>query len=80
MKKAASEIGATIYIGSLLLSQTPQPWQTETEKNWNQGVVSVAGNTADYLITHNYFTPYQTNASPTEVLSSATSVPATVMN
>ncbi|HEX5151008.1 MAG TPA: alpha-L-arabinofuranosidase [Parafilimonas sp.] len=80
MKKAANEIGTTIYIGSLLLSQTPQSWQTETEKNWNQGVLSVAGNTADYLITHDYFTPYQTNASPAEVLSSATTIPATVMS
>lgn len=80
MKKAANEVGATIYIGALLISQTPQAWQTDTEKNWNQGVLSVAGNTPDYLITHDYFTAYKTNATPAEVLASAINIPPTVMN
>jgi len=79
MKKAANEVGATIQIGALLISQTPQGWQTETEKNWNQGVLSAAGNKPDYLITHDYFTAYQTDAPPAEVLASATNVPSTVM-
>ena len=79
MKKAAAEVGATIYIGALLISQPPQAWQTPTEQQWNQGVLSAAGTTPDYLITHDYFTPYQTNASPAEVLSSATTVPGIVM-
>ena len=80
MKKAASEIGATIYIGALLISQQPQAWQTPTEQNWNQSVLSTAGNTSDFLITHDYFTAYQTNAQPSEILASATSVPSTVMS
>ena len=80
MRKAASEIGATIYIGALLISQLPQSYQTETEKNWNNGVLTAAGNMPDFLITHDYFTAYQTNAPPAEVLASATSVPSAIMN
>jgi len=80
MKKAANEVGATIHVGALLISQQPQAYQTETEKNWNQGVLSAAGSTPDFLITHDYFTPYYTDAKPAEVLASAVSVPSTVMN
>lgn len=80
MRKAASEIGATIYIGALLISQPPQSYQTETEKNWNNGVLTAAGNMPDFLITHDYFTAYQTDAPPAEVLASATSVPSAIMN
>ena len=80
MKKAATEVGATIYIGALLISQQPQSWQTPTEQNWNQSVLSTAGSTPDFLITHDYFTAYQTNAQPAEILASATSVPSTVMS
>lgn len=78
MKKAATETGATIYIGALLLSQQPQAWQTETEQNWNNGVLTAAANTPDFYITHDYFTPYQTDATPTEILSSGTAIPAVV--
>ncbi len=80
MRKAATEVGATIHIGALLISQQPQSWQTPTEQNWNQGVLSAAGSTPDFLITHDYFTAYQTNAQPAEILASATSVPSTVMS
>ncbi len=80
MRQAASETGAKIYIGALLISQQPQSWQTTTEQNWNNGVLTAAGDMPDYYITHDYFTAYQTNAGPSEILSSATSVPSVVFN
>lgn len=80
MKKAAGEVGATIYIGALLVSQQPQSYETETVKNWNQGVLTAAGNTPDFLIVHDYFTNYHTDAQPAEILASANAVPSAVMN
>ncbi len=80
MRKAATEVGATIYIGATLLNQPPQSWQTQTDKDWNAGVLSEAGNATDYYIVHDYFTPYQTDAAPSEILSSATTVPPAITN
>jgi hypothetical protein len=80
MRQAASETGAKIYIGALLLSQQPQSWQTPTEQNWNSSVITTAGSSPDYYITHDYFTAYQTNAAPSEILSSATTVPSVISN
>ena len=75
MKQAQKFISAL-----LLISQQPQSYQTTTEQNWNNGVFTAAGDMPDYYITHDYFTAYQTNAGPSEVLSSATSVPSVVYN
>lgn len=72
MRKAASQIGKTIYIGAQLLERVPENWQTDTDKNWNTGVFQAAGNSPDYYIIHSYYTPYQTNASAAEILNTAT--------
>jgi len=80
MRKAASETGATIYIGAQLLGEPPAVWQTETDKSWNAGVLSKAGTTPDFFITHDYFTPYQANSSASEILPTASSVPSTITN
>jgi hypothetical protein len=80
MRQAARETGATIYIGAQLLGEPPASWQTQTDQNWNSGVLSTAGTNADFFIVHDYFTPYQTNAAPSEILASASSVPAIITN
>lgn len=71
MKKAAQEIGKTIYIGVLMVESQPQSWNTNTVKTWNTGLISKTGNAPDFHIVHNYFTPYQTNATANEILSTA---------
>lgn len=76
MKKAASEIGKTIYIGAQLLDSEPASWATSTDKTWNQGVLTEAGNKADFFIVHNYFTPYNTNSNATDILKTAISIPS----
>jgi hypothetical protein len=73
MRKAAADIGKTIYIGAQLLEKTPESWQTGTDKNWNTGVLQHAGSTPDYYIIHSYYTAYQTNAGAAEILATATS-------
>ena len=71
MRKAAQEIGKSIYIGALLVESQPQSWNTNTVKTWNTGLFSKAGNAPDFHIVHNYFTPYQTNATAGDILASA---------
>lgn len=74
MRKAAAEKGKTIYIGAQLLEVEPASWATETDKKWNSGVLQQVGGVADYYIVHSYFTPYNTNSNPQEILASAATV------
>jgi hypothetical protein len=74
MRKAAAERGKTIYIGAQLLEHEPAIWATETDKKWNNGVLQQVGHIADYYIVHSYFTPYNTNSNPQEILASAATV------
>lgn len=79
MKKAAQEIGATIYVGALLVEQPPYNGAYASLQTWNQGVLANAASSADFFIVHNYFTPYNTNSSAADVLASGTTVPPAVM-
>lgn len=80
MQKAATEIGKTIYIGAVTAeAPSPESWQTNTRKTWNAGMMPGVNGKADFFVVHNYFTPYQTNANADVVLSSALSVPSTMM-
>lgn len=69
MRKAAQEIGKTIYIGAVLVESQPQDWQTPTVKTWNAGVFSKAGNVPDFHVVHNYYTPYQQNSTAAQILT-----------
>lgn len=73
MKKAAQEIGKTIYIGAYILEKQPESWQTQTDKGWNTGVLSALVGKADYYVIHSYYTPYKTNATAAAILDSALS-------
>ncbi len=79
MRKAAQEIGKTIYIGAYLLEKEPEPWQTATDKSWNSGVLTQSGNKADYYVIHSYYTPYKTNASAEQILTLANTNTAAMM-
>lgn len=74
MRKAAAETGNSIYIGAQLLEHEPASWATSTDKEWNSGVLKQAADAADYFIVHSYFTPFNTNSNPPEVLASAKAV------
>jgi hypothetical protein len=80
MRKAAQEIGKTIYIGAQLLEKEPESWQTQTDKTWNTGVLSRVNNASDFYIIHSYFTPYQENSSASIILNTATDNMAWMMN
>ncbi|MFD2889185.1 alpha-L-arabinofuranosidase [Chitinophaga cymbidii] len=74
MRKAAAENGKTIYIGAQLLEHEPVYWATATDKGWNSGVLKQTGETADFFIVHSYYTPFNTNSNPPEILASAKTV------
>ena len=62
MKKAAQEIGKTIYIGAVTVeAPANESWQTNTVKTWNAGMMTGVDNKADFYVVHNYFTPYDQN-------------------
>ncbi|WP_343704204.1 alpha-L-arabinofuranosidase [Chitinophaga sp.] len=79
MRKAAAELGKTIYIGAQLLEHEPALWATATDKQWNAGVLKQATG-ADYYIVHSYFTPYNTNSNPPEILASADAVTKAILD
>ncbi len=79
MKKAAQEIGKTIYIGAVMVEAPALSWETNTRKNWNTGMLGAAKSKADFYVVHNYYTDYQTNANATTILNTATKVSREMM-
>ena len=81
MQKAAIEIGKKIYIGVVTYdSPATESWQTNTVKTWNTGLMTGLNNKADFYVVHNYFTPYDQNSNAAVVLSSALTVPQTMID
>jgi hypothetical protein len=78
MRKAALEIGSTIYIGAQLI-QTGSTSNT-IDATWNSGYFAQAGNKADYYVIHDYFTPYNQNTNAANILSTAFTTTQTDMN
>ncbi len=81
LRQAASGTGKQIYIGAVTV-ETPatESWQTNTLKTWNAGMMAGINNKADFYVVHSYFTPYNTNSNAAAVLTSATAVPAQIIN
>jgi hypothetical protein len=56
MKKAAAEIGTTIYIGAQVMASDGGTGQWGTINSiWNQGLFGEIGDKADFYVVHNYF-------------------------
>ena len=77
MRKAAEEIGATIYLGAQLYEVSGG---TEPKRSWNKGFFKQAGDAADFFIVHSYFTNYNENSSAATILNSAATMSANIMN
>ena len=78
MRKAALEIGSTIYIGAQLI-QTSNTFNM-IDANWNSSYFTQAGNKADFYIVHDYYTPYNQNTNAAGILSTAFTTTQTDMN
>ncbi len=79
MHAAATETGATIYVGATLYEQPANNGNPLAEQTWNQGVLTMAGSVPDFYIVHDYFTPYNANSNVNEILQTAISAPTSVM-
>ncbi|MEZ5103144.1 MAG: T9SS type A sorting domain-containing protein [Draconibacterium sp.] len=67
LRAAAAENGHTIYIGV-------QAWESETswdpvQTNWNELMMPLIADKADYYIVHNYYTPYDDNSNAQVILN-----------
>jgi hypothetical protein len=80
MRKAATEVGATIYIGAVLYEHVPESWQVNTTKTWNVTMLPELNNNADFYIVHNYYTPYNENSTTSVITSAAISETGKVMD
>ena len=80
MRAAAAQIGATIYIGATLIDGPPYNGAYTSLQTWNQGAIAQAAATVDYFIVHDYFTAYNTNSTPSDILATATTETTSGMN
>jgi len=75
MRAAAAEVGNTnIKIGIVVTGSDDSNNSTGPD-NWNAKVLAAAGNTPDFFVVHNYYTPYNQNSSPAVILG--TPIPGT---
>ena len=75
MRAAAAEVGNTnIKIGIVVTGGDDSNNSTGPD-NWNAKVLAAAGNTPDFYVVHNYYTPYDQNSTPAVILS--TPIPGT---
>ncbi len=66
MRKAAAEIGATIFIGGQIVVNGETSWNF-VDKTWNAGFFKEVGDSADFYVIHNYFD----NTTVAKIFSSA---------
>jgi hypothetical protein len=75
MRAAAAEVGnKTIKIGVVLDAANDQNASGQVS-NWNANVLAITGNSPDFFVVHNYYTPYEQNSTPDIILN--TPVPGT---
>jgi hypothetical protein len=79
MRKAAAELGVTIYIGAVTAEAPPVGYESRTRKTWNPEMMKEIDGQADYYVVHNYFTPYNKNSGAAAILHDADTVPAAMM-
>lgn len=70
MRAAAVQVGNTnIKIGVVLDGAADQNGASEGQvSNWNSNVLKAEGNSADFFVLHNYYTPYEQNSQPSVIL------------
>jgi len=77
MRAAAAEIGVDIKIGVQAYDEE-ESWDP-IQTVWNEGVMPEVGDIADFLIVHQYFTPWNENSTVSTILNSH-HVPADIMS
>jgi hypothetical protein len=73
MRAAAQQKGVTIKIGIVLTEANDNNTSSGNVAGWNAGVLAAAGNSPDFFVVHNYYTPYNQNSSPDVILNTPVS-------
>jgi len=81
MRAAAAEVGNTnIKIGIVVDGADDANGSASGQvSNWNANVFAAEGNSADFFVVHNYYTPYDQNSTPTVILNTPTSGTSSMM-
>lgn len=82
MRAAATEVGNTgIKIGIVIDGADDSNAGGNGQiSNWNSKVFAAEGNSADFFVVHNYYTPYQQNSSPDVILGTPISGTSQMMS
>jgi hypothetical protein len=75
MRAAAQQVGNNNIKIGIVLTTTDDSNNNSGVLNWNRDVLTAAGNSADFFVVHNYYTPYGQNSTASVILG--TPVPAT---
>ena len=79
MRAAAAQVGnPNIKIG-IVLTSSNDVGNNAGVSNWNADVLKAAGNSPDFFVVHNYYTPYAQNSSASVILNTPQSVTSTMM-
>jgi len=86
MKKAAAEIGTTIYIGGIILNFDGSSSSNIPDRTWNQDFFNEVGDSADFYVIHDYFgnngttVKTQVNNGRTKILSDINFINSDIAN
>lgn len=81
MRKAANEVGNTDIKIGMVTTEADEKLNTYTIiQNWNANVLAQAGNSPDFYVVHNYYTPYNQNSTPEVILATPQAVTSSMMN
>jgi hypothetical protein len=69
MRAAAAEVGNTNIKIGIVLTSTNDVSNNAGVSNWNANVLGAAGNTPDFYVVHNYYTPYAQNSTAAVILA-----------
>lgn len=80
MRKAAAEVGNTgIKIGIVFTEDDEKKNTSVITQGWNAGLLAKAGNSPDFYVIHNYYTPSGQNSSADVILASPDPVTTSMM-
>jgi hypothetical protein len=75
MRAAAAQVGNNNIKIGIVLTGSNDVNNNAGVSNWNHDVLAAEGNSADFFVVHNYYTPYNDNSSAAVILG--TPVPGT---
>lgn len=80
MRAAAAQVGNTSIKIGVVLTSSNDVGNNAGVSNWNTDVLKAIGNSPDFFVVHNYYTPYNQNSTAVTILSTPASMTSAMMN